>query len=409
MAAVLSRKSRIAYFIFVIIAVIIWILGFNEVPEILDVSEYQLYSKSLTHGMSVFELSDRWLEDSRRTPIYPLIISFDNHFYIVRLLQLLIWLAYPFVSIQLLKKISLHEVSKEHWAILLTSLFPVGYYYSFITIPDVFTGFLLGLWMIKTLDKKFLIASLISAVLIGLKPIFIFTIFLFPFFAIADLKKWFLSQLVVIFAIISLMFWNFSRTNRIEISSVSTTNLYDYNRKLVLIKELGVETTDSIYKSEEDLIQRMKPNEIQLKKYLRQQSLNTILEYPLTYLFIHVKGMIATVLDPGRFDAMVYWGWERSRGFLNVNDGHQKSQWPWFQLIYIGLFLVINIIRGLIFSLGIWKNRRNLKVLWLCFLISTYLFFIGPVGSARYLIPIIIPVISISVLGLKNAISAKNK
>ncbi len=409
MVAILNRKSRIAYFIYVIIAVIIWILGFNEMPEILDVSEYKLYSKSLTDGMSVFELSDRWMEDSRRTPFYPILISFNNNFYIIRLLQLFSWLAYPLISNQILKKLSLHDVSIEHWVIVLTSLFPLGYYYSFITIPDIFTGILLGLWIIKTLDKKFFIASLISAVLIGLKPIFIFTLLLFPFFAIADLKKWFLSLFIVVFAIISLMFWNYHRTNRFEISSVSTTNLYDYNRKLVLRFELGTETTDSIYQAEKDLIQRKKLNEIQLKKFLRQQSVNTILEYPLTYLFIHFKGMFATIIDPGRFDAMVYWGWKRSRGFLDVNDGHQQSNLPWFQWIYFAAFLAINIIRGIVFSLGIWRNRQNLKVLWLCFLIITYLFFIGPVGSARYLIPIIIPIISISVLGLRNSLLANSK
>jgi len=58
--------------------------------------------------------------------------------------------------------------------------------------------------------------------------------------------------------------------------------------------------------------------------------------------------------------------------------------------------------------IGFWSNRQNMKIIWIFSLLLIYLLLIGPVGSARYLIPIIIPVISISVIGLTRFVKYSN-
>lgn len=402
MAALLNRKSKILYSIYILFALTIWILGFFEMPEIVDVNEYKLYAKSLIEGVSVFSESDRWLENTRRTPFYPFLIYINPSLILLRIFQLFSWLLYPLVSIKLYNKLNNSNSKLNHWVIIFTSLIPLGYYYSFITIPDIFTGFLLGIFILYSLENKFLEAAVISAILIGFKPIFIFALILIPFYSSSHYKKWIFAQLAVLFVITSILFFNYNRTNRLELSSVSTTNLYDYNRKLVLTKILGVACTDSIYKSEHDEIINSNLNDSAIAKYLRNKSINTILEHPLTYAYIHFKGMITTLIDPGRFDAMVYWGWERSKGFLNVNDGHLVKKRPWFEWLYIAIFLLLSLIRTLLLFVGWWNNRSDRKTLWILALIFVYLLLIGPVGSARYLIPIIIPVISVSVIGLST-------
>ena len=406
MAALLNRKSKIVYGVYVLIALTIWFLGFHEMPEIVDVNEYKLYAKSISESVSVFTESDRWLENTRRTPFYPFLIYLDHSLIFLRILQLFSWLCFPLISIKLYNKINRTQYNLSHWIIVLTSLIPLGYYYSFITIPDILTGLFLGIWILFSLDKKFFQAAITSAVLIGLKPIFIFTLILIPFFSASHYKKWILAQLLVVLAMAAMLFFNYYRTNRWELSSVSTTNLYDYNRKLVLSKTLGVASTDSIYESEHKDIINSNLNEAEIAKYLRKKSIGTILEYPLTYAYLHVKGMITTLIDPGRFDAMVYWGWERSKGFLNVNDGHSVKKRPWFEWLYVIGFLIINLLRSLLMCLGFWNYRNDKEILWIFSLLLVYLFLIGPVGSARYIIPIIIPVISVSVIGLSTI---KNK
>ena len=408
MDALLNRKSKIVYGLYVFIALTIWILGFFEMPEIIDVNEYKLYAKSISDGVSVFNESERLLESTRRTPFYPILIYFDGSLIIIRLFQLLCWLYYPIVSIKLKRILENEQSHSDYWVIILTSLIPVGYYYSFIAIPDVITGFLLGVWILYSLENKFILAAIISGLLIGFKPIFIFTLVLIPFFSFSYLKKWFMAQIFTVLLIISLLFFNFNRSKRWELSSVSTTNLYDYNRKLLLFHTLGAERTDSTYKFEHLEIHNDKFTDIEVSEYLKEKSFNTIMQYPLNYAYLHIKGMVTTLIDPGRFDAMVFWGWERSKGFLSVNDGHQSKKRPWFEWVYILIFLLMNILRTSLMCIGFWSNRQNMKIIWIFSLLLIYLLLIGPVGSARYLIPIIIPVISMSVIGLTRFVKFSN-
>lgn len=401
----------------------LWILGIVllvvkhlvDPQNILDTQEYfneafQLFDLEITtNHINDF---DKLHQFHRRTPLYSLLIFMGGKkIYLALTLQVLAAFYLPWGIYQLLKPIEINKhlrtnlkdsksgqiLVENHPNLLkfapspsILVLFLISYplfaYYSVMSVPEVISSALIVILLNHRHEP--LKISVILTLLISIKPVFIV---LLPLMILFNLKK---SKLWVwILPIGFVLFWMY-RGNKIlgipTISSITITNPYDYNRKLLLLKSFNSEQVDSIYSQEYIEIKQLK-NPSEVANFMSQKVKESIINNPIEYLILHVKGSLITLIDPGRYDAMVFWNWEKSAGFMGVNDGNKKNNRTLKEWIYMFFFLVLNAIKMIFVVMGLVYCKRFLPVdlYWLLVLVmSVYLFTIGPVGSARYLIPV---------------------
>jgi len=365
--------------------------------------------------------SDRWMYVTRRTPGFPflLMILGANG---TLLLQFLAGLLSPFGVLKILNYFNRNINVSLFWALWLTA--PLQFFYTALPMPEIITQSLVIFWMVLLIKKRNIGAGIVLLLLILLKPVFL--VFMIPL-AIALLLKWmkmgrlmpqkwnkWIPQSVNSFYIWSLFIpflgilatagINHARWNVFHISSVSTTNFYEYNRYQTLIQSKGQETADSMYASESKVLDSMSDFSLQKGKLLQQLNSNTLMTYPFTYAKLHIKGMIQMFLDPGRYDAMVFLKWTPISGFLGVKDGHTSTKArPLYEWIYIGLLLGVNLIKmSLIFWILIVKVKGKLHqhgfLLFCLLLLLFYATAIGSVGTARYVVPVYPIIIAVIVL-----------
>jgi hypothetical protein len=122
----------------------------------------------------------------------------------------------------------------------------------------------------------------------------------------------------------------------------------------------------------------------------------SLIDYPWQYLYLHLKGALTMFFDPGRYDAMVFLKWEKTSGFLKVKDeitSNNQHKRPIYEWVYILVFAFLNSIKFLFLVAALTKFIRNYRVYPLeygliCLAIFLYAMAIGPVGTARYLVPL---------------------
>jgi hypothetical protein len=132
-------------------------------------------------------------------------------------------------------------------------------------------------------------------------------------------------------------------------------------------------------------------NPSEVANYMSQKVKESIINNPFEYLILHAKGTLVTLIDPGRYDAMVFWNWEKSAGYMGVNDGNVKSNRTLKEWIYMLIFFILNALKVILVVMGLVYSKRFLTRNFYWLLVSilvAYLLTIGPVGSARYLIPV---------------------
>jgi hypothetical protein len=255
-----------------------------------------------------------------------------------------------------------------------------------MSVPEVISSALVVILLNFRYDL--LKTAIILTLLIAIKPVFVVLLPLFILFKLKTAQFW-----VWILPIGFILFWMY-RGNEIlgikTISSITITNPYDYNRKILLLKSYSSEQVDSIYFAEFNQIQKIQSTSV-VAKIMSQKVKESILNNPMEYLLLHVKGTLITLFDPGRYDAMVFWNWEKSAGFMGVNDGNKKLDRSIKEWTYMLFFLMLNGLKIILIFVGILYCKRIVPndFYWLLIsILSFYLLTIGPVGSARYLIPV---------------------
>ncbi len=375
--------------------------------HILDSQEYLDVSKKWGNAEFVQHPStslDQLYQNHRRTPFYSALIFIGGQSFILPLLlQCLAVIYLPLGVWKLNQKWIINQESNSNFlnftnSTITTQSFPFAFwgcliswplfnYYSVIAVPEVLTSALIIL-LINNTEKNRLISVVITA-LLALKPVFVV---LLPVIIVFLFKrsKWWIWLLPIGF----LTIWSVVGKRKLgfySISSITVTNPYDYNRKLLLSKHLNEKQIDQLYEKEAIEIRSfVTPRDV--ADFMSQKVNESIIQDPFYYGYLHLKGIFATLLDPGRYDAMVFWNWEKSKGFMGVNDGQtnspKRSTGEW---MYIVVFLIVNTLKLILILVGGVKLHRILKpaFYWLLIgLILLYLMSIGPVGSARYLIPL---------------------
>ncbi len=371
---------------------LIWPHHILDSQEYLDVSKKWGNTEFVQNHLSSL---DQLYQKHRRTPLYSLLIFIGGQSYVLPLiLQCFAAIYLPFGVWRLNQRCfkshldlsnSFQRFAFLFWGFLIS--WPLFNYYSVIAVPELIISALIVL-LINNIHRNWLVSVVITA-LIAFKPVFVvfIPVLLIYLFRPNSLWIWILPS-------IFLILWSSEGKKQLgfySISSITITNPYDYNRKLLLSKALNDSQINQLYQKEFIGFQKLKTPK-HVAEEMSQKVNKSILQEPIYYCYIHLKGTLATLIDPGRYDAMVFWNWQKSSGFMGVNDGHSNSsnrgigEW-----MYVVFFLMFNTLKLLLIIVGGIHLHGKLKpsFYWLLIaLIVVYLLSIGPVGSARYLIPL---------------------
>ncbi|QDA59606.1 hypothetical protein [Hymenobacter jejuensis] len=203
--------------------------------------------------------------------------------------------------------------------------------------------------------------------------------------------------------------WNYQRTGYFHFSSIAEINLLRYNVRGVLQQTEGVDSAERFVR---EVV--MKANELPSfaaqQRYITAQSWSVLARYPLVAVRLHMQGTLNCFLDPGRFD------WVHFLGLSSQSDAgllaklHAKGYaaiWQYARQMPVALlvaFLVIAIANGLrLVLLGRFLLSRSYAWplrLVVAVLVFYVVFLTGPLGAARFLVPVF-PLIALSAtLGL---------
>ncbi len=355
-----------------------------------------------------FAFNPDWL--TKRPLLYPAILaffkwlSFGNSwlfFFITYLVQNLISLN----TIRLCLKIAYkYQMSYKHWHVLLFLLFSVSQfiYANFIMSEIWLQSCLLGivyLLLMQPFNNKTLLK--ISALLIiglSIKPVLLFACMLLPIVYLIFQRKQ-LQLLGFIICLLPLTFYysisyiNQQRTGHFQYSSITTINLIHYNTYVTLMNVYGTHKADSMIDHIKINTRKMSYSDQQ--NYIESESKKLLKQHIGTYSYLHGRGIVFALIDPGRFDFTQFFHLPHKSNLI-----YQTNQKGMFNTIIksflnpLGALLILlmcfNVFR-LYIGLKFVVNKQlswYVKMTILAFPLYI-LTFTGPIGTSRFFMPLI--------------------
>lgn len=405
-------------------------------PSILqDSKEYLFAADNIieNHQLYCWDWNAKFNPDflTKRPFLYPLILalfkllSFGN-FKIFLFLLLAVQNIISLFNLRLMLKLVQNFTGNVNYliAFILLILTPAQLIYANLVMSEIWLQFVLLMLVnyftyFKSETKQHIIAVLLSLIGIALKPVFIIWSFLFPIIFLylnrknLKLKLIILSLIPIIFVLISIQ-WNARRTGAYQYSSISTINLLHYNAYTVLIHENGVKKADS-------LIDEISLNAYKLERYEEQQKYKNqaakriISDNYGTYLYLHLRGVLFCIIDPGRFDITQFFNLPHTQNLVyETSKQNNKLNIIKSFLNPLGVLLIVlmlgNIIKLILGIRFIIIKRIGLYNKCFFLLFPLYILFLtGPIGSSRFampFIPIYLAIILITLNRNKNEITS---
>lgn len=246
-------------------------------------------------------------------------------------------------------------------------------------------------------DRNWWFAALCFTLALLFKPVLLY--FWLPFLLIASLRAYQLNRIRVVYPVLimplCIFLWSIHNqkvTGYAHFTSISTVNLKDYNTRLMLESGYGVDYADSVIAGINQKAETFSDYGSR-NRYIEDTCSKLIASNLTGYAKVHLKGMLAMLLDPGRFDYVQFLGYEQNedglmyklaRGDIQGMIQTLQSQPP-----PIILFFILNLLGSLVifvFSLfGLWQLRNQPFLLIILLIIIGYFWVLtGPVGTARY-------------------------
>lgn len=261
---------------------------------------------------------------------------------------------------------------------------------------------LLGtLRLLKDVDqpnpRNFLLASICFTGALLFKPVMLY--FWFPFMAYAFFQAKKRRKLRLIWPVFimpaTILLWSFHNletTGWSHYSSIRVVNLKDYNTRLMLESKYGVEKADSVISSINDISRRI-PDYASRNYFIRDTCSKLIRSNLPAYAKVHTKGMLAMLVDPGRYDLVQFFGIEEKENGLMylLARGDLTGMWEIIrgQSFVVSFFFFFNFLGSIILLVSALRGFRHVKtrtvLILLCAGIICYFWILtGPVGTARY-------------------------
>ncbi|MEL6616518.1 MAG: hypothetical protein AAFQ43_12320, partial [Bacteroidota bacterium] len=183
-----------------------------------------------------------------------------------------------------------------------------------------------------------------------------------------------------------------AQTGHAEVTSLQTQNLWQQNARRAMLRtgdEAEYETTDARL--------AVIPAYADRQRQTAEAAREAILSRPLAYVAVHLQGVAAFALDPGRFDLAVFF--ELPVGSSGGMDESARGLGPLARFLAVqplglslalGVLLVWNAVVAVAFLAWAWRGPAPPEVRLWCLLFVAYLAFVtGPVGSARYRLAVV--------------------
>ena len=208
------------------------------------------------------------------------------------------------------------------------------------------------------------------------------------------------------------MLWNQQRTGYFHFSSIAEINLLQYNAAGVLRQVAGLEVEE---KWVTQVVERANtaPDFATRQRFIQAQARAMLAGHAGLYARQHAQGMATLFLDPGRFDLSQCLGWAPLAGGGLLTQARQGRLWqaatslPWGQLGLLGLILLANVARLWLAVRGFWRLQYGNVMLrygrWVAVGLLLYVAALtGPLGAARFLVPVWPLLLGLALAGLSS-------
>jgi hypothetical protein len=365
--------------------------------ELVDTGEYKSSATNLMagKGWSACSTADACeqlsLPETRRTPGYPMLIAIFHVSNLLLLFQFMLSAWVPFLMHKLLVKIGKETCFKI--ALVLILLYPLQYYYTAMIMPDILCQILILIGILAFIERKWLRVSMTVTALLLLKPVFMpwAWIALIGLFWIKGKQKiWLILPVVVV---LSISWVNQKHTGVFHFSSISVTNAFEYNIRSLTKGEFSGE--EMYYR-----VAAVRMDSMDFKEkfhFMQNETQKAIRMSPVKYAYLHAMGFAKALLDPGRYDFIAFFQLPQGNGFMSMGSKEIRISQPPSYWVYIIFFALLALLKMVMSFFAVVRDLPHKTIL-----VSTVLYMlliVGPVGSARYLLPVMPVMIVIAAIG----------
>lgn len=354
-----------------------------------DSAEYLQAAQNLLQGHwsacgGLNPCGGHWLEATRRTPGFPLLILATGLFPLAMpALQLLPAALIPIWSLRLLRKLTA-SARAQSFLMLAFAVYPLQYFYSNLLMPEIWVQALLLYTVLGISEGRLYVVAFGLSALLLLKPVFI--IFL-PFAVVLLFVKHRgrLLHLLPIGIFLGISWLNQTRYGWFHYSSIAVENAFEYNLQALMQRVNSQQEFEQLQGSYAAQLKPMVPAE--RAAFMKRVTGEKISAHLPSYLFLHLRGCAAALLDPGRYDLVVFLNLPEGNGFMGIKK-QGKAEFPLWIWVYLSLLLLWRLL--LLVLAARWFTTAANRKLHLLLLVPCMLLIAaaGPVGSARYLFPV---------------------
>ncbi|OZC02050.1 hypothetical protein [Rubricoccus marinus] len=183
-----------------------------------------------------------------------------------------------------------------------------------------------------------------------------------------------------------------TQTGHAEVTSLQTQNLWQQNARRAMLR-----TGDEAEYEATDARLAVIPTYAERQRRTAATAKAAVFERPLAYAAVHMTGVAAFALDPGRYDLALFF--ELPVGSTGAMDAASRGaaplarflgNQPWPLALVLGLLTLWNAAVAVAFLVWCWRGPVSPEVRAWCFLLVAYVAFVtGPVGAARYRLAVV--------------------
>ena len=195
---------------------------------------------------------------------------------------------------------------------------------------------------------------------------------------------------------------NFERTGYPGFSTIGARNLYSYNAAGVLarVENVPIETVRARLRTEVEPLDLARRNE-----HMRAGAVRIITEQPLTYLVVHLGGMVRVIAGPGFAEWVRLYSGQHGAGLALPADQRNRPSVP---TGYLALGVILAMQLGFA-ALGIrrfWSRRA--AVGWILIGAAAYFLLLsgGPAGYSRFRHPMMPAICVFAAVGVSRFATA---
>lgn len=361
---------------------------------------------------------------SKRPPFYAIFIwaitSIVPSLYAVLFIQNILSICSAYMVYKLLKE-NFNVPKPALWAGLLWAVFPNQLLYANMIMTETVLQFLITAafyTLVKFIANPqktnyIYLNNMVLAIAVLTKPVMLYfwVINLLILLLMGIKMRKFLLPVPVLLIPAVMMIWmenNKETTGYQHYSSITHINLKDYNTRYFLMSKYGEEFADSTLSQINTKVATL-PTYKEQSIYIKDTTTSILLNHFWSYGIFHARGMVNFMGDPGRFDYVNFFNIKQTDDlgllhYISKGDWGELKQFLSTQPLWLILVLLLTMIANgvVLVSALLVLFVRNMSLFIKLYLIAfiAYIWFLtGPIGAARFKIPIYPLIIIAAALG----------